>query len=483
MLSRQIIVCKLMLLLIFNVEAQNSYQIIINKGTDEVGGYSTVDDSGNIYFTSIYWNWNDSLYYPLLYKVSAEGDTCSSSVLSQKDTIYSYNNIIRAYDGNLIIVGRGIVKNEGDIFRIVMKVNQNLELIWLRKYHTDFQGLGTELLGHAMELKDSSLIFVGSFEGSGQRHMYAFHLTSQGDSILYKLFPPEESGLIYSITYNPDSTLIWLHTAGVTPEITSSERVVIDHEFNILQIIDYPFYFITPFHAKLLSKTKLGVSSVFSDFTTDGFYIMAAIFDTTLILTDSILLTHPDTNAYPAWLNSIDFYYSNSIFIGGTINFQAFGGFEPSWFYITKLDTNLNIYYEKYFGGDLFYSMFSIVAMQDGGVALIGTIRDFNATVFDRDIIIIKLDTNGYVKILEESQIKIQSAIVYPNPGNDRLFVRTALKSVNFELFDLYGRRLKVLKINNLITELNIANLKSGIYTWRLTNSKEILEYGKWIKN
>ena len=160
--------------------------------------------------------------------------------------------------------------------------------------------------------------------------------------------------MIYSITYNPDSTLIWLHTVGVTPEITSSERVIIDHEFNILQIIDYPFYFITPFHAKLLSKTKLGVSSVFSDFTTDGFYIMAAIFDTTLILTDSILLTHPDTNAYPAWLNSIDFYYSNSIFIGGTINFQAFGGFEPSWFYITKLDTNLNIYYEKYFGGDFF---------------------------------------------------------------------------------------------------------------------------------
>ena len=57
-----------------------------------------------------------------------------------------------------------------------------------------------------------------------------------------------------------------------------------------------------------------------------------------------------------------------------------------------------------------------------------------------------------------------------------------ALKSVNFELFDLYGKQLKVFKINNLITELNIANLKSGIYTWRLTNSKEIIEYGKWIK-
>ena len=128
--------------------------------------------------------------------------------------------------------------------------------------------------------------------------------------------------------------------------------------------------------------------------------------------------------------------------------------------------------------------LFSVLATSDGDVLLSGTCAETNAPSFHRDGYIIKLDSAGCLTYLDENNgIQVKEVLVYPNPGADKIYIRTALKGNTFELFDINGNIIIARKINDLITLLNTSVLKPGIYTWRLSKEAKVNETGKWIKH
>jgi len=184
--------------------------------------------------------------------------------------------------------------------------------------------------------------------------------------------------------------------------------------------------------------------------------------------------------------NALDFINKDSIFIGGTKGFGMYYGTWPSWYYILQADSNLNIRWERFYGGDAYYCMQKIIAAKDGGCIIVGTRYDYqNVTEEELDIHVLKLNSEGLlVSTPEEPSIEMREALVLPNPGTNYLKVRVAAhyKHSTFELYDINGRIMLAERINGKWGEINTSSLPSGTYIYRVYNEEGLFESGKWLK-
>jgi len=73
-------------------------------------------------------------------------------------------------------------------------------------------------------------------------------------------------------------------------------------------------------------------------------------------------------------------------------------------------------------------------------------------------------------------------AIVYPNPGSTQLTIETALKDLQFELYNANGQTVVSQPVNNGTTTVNTSALPAGVYLYRFMNKDKIVESGKWVK-
>ena len=75
-------------------------------------------------------------------------------------------------------------------------------------------------------------------------------------------------------------------------------------------------------------------------------------------------------------------------------------------------------------------------------------------------------------------------AMVYPNPGNDYLFVQTGPQNIgaNFMLIDIAGQKLLEQIVNEATQQIPTNTLPPGTYFWTLNKGNMLIESGKWIK-
>lgn len=184
--------------------------------------------------------------------------------------------------------------------------------------------------------------------------------------------------------------------------------------------------------------------------------------------------------------SGLDFRNKDSIFVGGTTPFWFYFGTWPSWYYVLQTDSNLNVRWERFFGGDAYYMMQKIIASKDGGCIIAGTRYDYqNVTEEELDIHVLKLNSEGLlVGTPEESSIEMREALVFPNPGTDYLKMRVAAhyKKSIFELYDINGKIVLSEQIIGKWGEVNTVALKSGTYVYRIYNEEGLFESGKWLK-
>jgi hypothetical protein len=79
----------------------------------------------------------------------------------------------------------------------------------------------------------------------------------------------------------------------------------------------------------------------------------------------------------------------------------------------------------------------------------------------------------------------ITTAILYPNPASDQLYMSFADASqynVQLILSDILGQTVYSSPISTSETTHDISNLSAGIYTWRLVQNNAIIKTGKIVK-
>lgn len=71
----------------------------------------------------------------------------------------------------------------------------------------------------------------------------------------------------------------------------------------------------------------------------------------------------------------------------------------------------------------------------------------------------------------------------YPNPANNRFFIEleNAPNNAVVEFYNLLGSKVKAADVNNVKTEINVSDLKSGIYLYTISSNGQALETKKMV--
>ncbi len=380
----------------------------------------------------------------------------------------SYTLWFREYDENF-----NITKEEYEILdytdsRMIYTydciVNNNYEpIIIIDKIQQDFGGLDTTFLYH-FSAEDYKLIFDTAY--TDYLWMRQCVITQIPDNSGYLLCSGDMNGLYHlelSNNFDIKDTLI-------SPINLPSYGLYWDFAF-----IDSNSYIMSAgLRNQVVGNDQIGVVK----FNTNG-----------EVLKETSSASNTD-NRLPR-RKCLSFVDSSYIYTAYSVSTIEYNSPAPTLIGVTKLDIDLNIIWEKFYGDSINkYVSYNINATKDGGAVIIGVVRDnFDSPFFN---IIIKIDSlgnneeefTGIDNSETNSIIKSHELIIYPNPGNENMQVRTAVQQLGgvFYIYDITGKLVLQHEVTSSITQINTSSLLSGTYIYKYINNNELIENGKWVK-
>ncbi len=184
------------------------------------------------------------------------------------------------------------------------------------------------------------------------------------------------------------------------------------------------------------------------------------------------------------FLGGIDIKNENEIWAAGTYGYSPI--IDSTFYTITKLDSNLNIICQHFIGGDTWYFLWGIRALDSGGAIVYGSRVEKGES---------RLYGNGYaLRIGENCELPaivstngpnepLLSISAYPNPGlNDLTFAVNGFDPalLRVELVDETGRVLFTKK--DLTNSIQVPELPAGQYFYRILQGERLLGIGSWVK-
>ena len=258
------------------------------------------------------------------------------------------------------------------------------------------------------------------------------------------------------------------------------------HTFEIVKIDSIPQGVYNRNNSRWISNEQFLLTGFLTwDLPTDYYNIGALVLDTTYKLIHKNDYGKVDTSEAPSWPKNINYRYSSDIYIGGIYSYGAWFefGYKNSWFALNHVDTTLKIGWQKYYGGDKNYELCGLLATKDSGCLMYGDTYDWQNNAYGRNIYAIKVNKQGLLLSSINPQPEIAGeVIIFPNPGTDRLYVRTMLNSTTLLLYDLMGECVLSKNIQPGIDQVFVGNLYSGMYFYQIWQGNRIIETGKWIK-
>lgn len=458
----------------------NVSRIIESSDGNYIGQYDVANFENNIFV-------NRDIY---LIKISPQGDT-STQLFQKPDTTILFTKIIQAGEEPITYLASALCYPDDDDDwknELFYLLDADLQIIWEKQYSLSQFDFGTTY-SDIMQLGDGSYVHALRPGSYYHEYMYIFHMSADGDSLNFRSYEGDSTGSIMAITYSPDSSAYWLHTymAHYDPTGPASQIIVLNENLEQTKVMYYPRWFDHNYSAKVMPDNKLVASGSYIGVVLKGKelvrYLSTFVLDTNLNVLHEDYLTDPDTTLSVPYNKCVDYYYTNQIYVGGTHNSSSWGEF-PTWFIIAKYDEELNLIFERYIGGDANYWLHNVTATSDSGVLISGTLFDYNEPITKKKAIIIKLNPKGVLVGNHQTKpiVEIKNAIVYPNPGNNNLKLRTSLQNTVFTLYDMQGNLVYSSNIEQLISTFNTGHLAVGTYTWTVSTKNRILESGKWLK-
>ena len=192
----------------------------------------------------------------------------------------------------------------------------------------------------------------------------------------------------------------------------------------------------------------------------------------------------------PAFYKTFDFIDISNIYFCGTLDFIYFPDNYfyhniDNYFFIDLLNENLNLKWQKYYGGDAYYTLYNSLATDDGGFIVLGTVYDENKAENYRDIYLLKVDSLGnYIPATIPENPVTNNYNIYPNPGNDyfNLDLSSQQYPVELKVYDISGKLLSSETIENNYQRIHTSDLKSGLYFIRITDNNKLEKTVKWVK-
>ncbi len=482
-------------ILLFASEAlqsqEKSFEYILATENDEIAYGIREDTVEHVYYitgrTQLY---NKNHKKALFIKLSNEGVLMDSTSLSDSVQSYFMYDILSGFTDTIVYTGVKydtgyIIQSRINSSLIFYLSNENMNPIDTLEY--PLPGNHAYFLSYVRRLSNGKYIVLGSLAdtiGNPTPMFFLYEFSAMFDSLQF-VFWPDSIGGGHDIMLQEDGNY-WALISGFGS--WNPRYWTLDSNYNVLAKGKVLSFMSDPFGLKWDSDTTFYVCGEGAFGGYDDDISIARQLRTDYNNPDENIISSWGTDSidFPAIKGGLDFNNKDSIFIGGMALW--WGSFQETsnWFVVIQTDSLLNVRWERFYGGDAYYTMWKLIATSDGGCITVGGRYDYrNTDIEQEDIYILKLNSEGLlVGNPETPAIKMQEAIVFPNPGTNRLRVRIAAQYNNstFELYDMAGNRVITQNISGKWGEANTTFLPAGNYVYRIFNDAGLFETGKWVK-
>jgi len=413
---------------------------------------------------------------PNVFKVSSTGQKLDSMTFFSDITLdwYFHDVLIDStsyyfigYSADLKTAGYG--PNDSSMF--LLKTDYYLNPIDTN-YYSIVNNQDISLSTSKFDINENIITAGYYYTINGRFGSFINKINKNGDLINSSLIPPDSNRFFLNIMIDPDSYYVFSHIfSGMKP------RLIFKYD-TLLNLLDT--YVIPPNALNYYSPIKYGNNEYF----TSGFtysneilvpsYKKFAIIKSTIegVLLDSLGFGVHNLTNYPAFYDALCMQNGNLFFAGSVYNnkwtIPPYGEDEPSNLYIAKIDTSLNIIWEKLIGGDAYYSAMNVIATSDGGILMMASRNDLNDNKNNLDIILIKMDTNGNIAWTQEFELPKAELLVYPNPAENILNIKIPsniqVNNCNVLIYNNLGQNVFSQTINDNETSIDISRLKKGVH-------------------
>jgi hypothetical protein len=395
-------------------------------------------------------------------------------------------NCIIQMDPNLILLS-GIVSIDDSARILLISIDTSLNL--LSRKVIPIPGYNVFYSCAKIDENRNILIYGNAAEPTiyKLRHAFIYRLSPELDSLGFVLInTPSE--LDVDLLIKPENTGYYLFMVlqNSGPFFSNGQIVNLDENFNIVRIDSIPMGVYNRNNSRWISdKNFLLTGYLTLGYPTHYQHIGAVVLDTNNTLYSYANIGPVDTSEIPSWPKNLDFQFISDVYIGGIYSYNGWSewGSQNSWFALNHVDTALNLDWQKYYGGDKNYELNGLLATKDSGCLMYGSTYDWQNNAYGRNLYAIKVNKEGkLLNSVNPLQDIAKEVIIFPNPGIDKLYIRTSLISATISLYDMIGNCILTKNIRSGTDQLFVGSLSPGIYIYHVLKEGQIIESGKWIK-
>jgi len=492
----------------YNATAQSAFELLITTPNEDISRRMVENSEGNFVFVGAKYS---NYYLPrksdgYMIEINKKGEIIREKDIILDDSLIAFHDIRINDEGGYYVLG-AVGSNDSGYTEMFAFFEFDREFNILKK---DYYTIPENRIlpgGFLFKNSNNNFIIYGSVRSSLPPaygvYPLLIEISVSGEFIREKYFIDTDTtygAMIFDIIEKKDHTGYFASTQDF-PKSENNLRgrvLSLDKNFELLSYIHTPEKIYNVGNIKwftdatyILSGTKnqgLPLKAQ-KDINAQDNDIALLVLDTLGNIINSKYIGKLDTTDFPGFFFNFDYSADNSsIYVAGTQNFVFYPFPDTkSEIILTKLDRDLNVIWEKFYGGDAYYIVQTVQSTSDGGCIIISSRYDYEKPEYQDDIHILKVDFYGGIIASVENKpvVNVSELIVYPNPGNSDLKIRTAMQRVDgeFYLFDISGKQVLQRQITDIKTIINTIDLKDGIYIYKYIHKNKLVESGKWIKN
>jgi len=469
--------------------AQNSFTLLIDNDRDAfVTDVIQTQESDFIITSSITFQGGLGDKATHIYKVDINGQLIDSLVFQEVGKSCVLRKTEQLDNGNFISWGSYETDEEGiyDFWQIIF--DEDLNIIADEKSSTEYGSIHyiqttKNHLGHFV----LSATYSSDIDNDMLSDFFLKEITQEGLCIKDTLYTLGGWNYITDIDFNRQSKTYYANTKNNLPNSSLYEIIIFDTNLCVLN--RYPVVNTEVWHigsVNFNSDTTFLFSGNYRPDPDNPYLLGVYCFNDSLQEKAHLYIGNSETRRYSGVFNNLCFGVESDIaFFGSTKNIgNSEWSSEESFLQVDCLDENLNIVWEKFYGGDSYFILMYILGTDDGGFLLLAS-KYSNGIEgpHERDILLLKADQDGLITSLQDSpDIPIKNAIVLPNPGTDYLELCSGVYPAVFQLYHISGQKLIEQQTTSEQERINTSSLKKATYIWKLIKDGQIVESGKWVK-
>ena len=473
---------------------QSSFSLLISTPEDERFFDATEDQNGNLFLVGRRYYLNTDYYAAYFVALNSMGEIYQEMEFINEDTVSYFGKVYYKDDSIFLIGVKGTMSTNSTPNLWLLCFDQNFQIIIDKTFVIEGYNIVDidYIINSAGNFVISSVIFPSE---PWEADLLLYEIALAGDSIRKSIIAFDYEQIEFDLIENQEGGYK-IFALGNFPESprASGKIVHVDAIFNFLYADSIPYDIYHNHSARWLTDTTYLITGKKNIFEPEYRVDMGIV---ELNTNDQFIQGNHfgksgDTVTYVGAISNLDVLSSNNIYFGGVTNIDAsylLFQTEPSWLMLTNLDSNLNLKWQQFYGGDAAYFLWGLKATQDGGCLMAATRYDADIQNFELDVFILKVDSAGLLTSTNNyPSIPVNQLAVYPNPARD--FVRISYP-------DFFSGREKVMLVynspGNLVhqipltsylseAEIDISEFPAGLYYLVLKADGKTEATGKFVK-